>query len=103
MFAFVRPVLAGHEQTQFLLRDSLEQNLGRGFLVYFLPSIPVTLVGFLSLGIATFRARVYPRWAGPLIGIGLVAGIVMAPLVSVPSGPFRLDRLGVLSTAVPSS
>lgn len=49
--------------------------------------------------IATFRADVYPRRAGALIGIGAVAAIVLAPLVSVPSGPFRLDRIGVLAAA----
>lgn len=57
------------------------------------------MAGFVSFGIATFRACVYPRRAGPVIGIGAVAAIVMAPLVSVPSGPFRLDRLGVLAAA----
>jgi hypothetical protein len=52
------------------------------------------LAGFVSFGLATFRARIYPRWAGPVIVIGSLAAIVMAPLVSAPSGPFRLDRVG---------
>jgi DUF1707 SHOCT-like domain len=55
--------------------------------------------GFVSFGIATFRAGVYPRWAGPVIAIGSAAAIVMAPLVSVPSGSFRMDRVGVLAAS----
>lgn len=57
------------------------------------------MAGFVSFGSATFRAGVYPRWAGPVIAIGSVAAIVTAPLVSVPSGPFRLDRVGVLAAS----
>jgi membrane protein implicated in regulation of membrane protease activity len=34
-----------------------------------------------------------------VIMIGSVAAIVMAPLASVPSGPFRLDRVGVLAAS----
>jgi hypothetical protein len=34
-----------------------------------------------------------------VIAVGSVAAIVLAPLASVPSGPFRLDRIGVLATA----
>ena len=99
VFAFVGPTLAVHRETQFLLRGSLEQNLGQGFAIYFLPSILGTLLGFISFGIATFRARIYPRWTAVLIAIGEVVTIVMDPLKSVPSGPFRLDRIGILATA----
>jgi hypothetical protein len=99
MFAFVGPVLAAHDETRFLLQGGLEQNLGGGFLAYFTLSYLVILAGFVSFGFATFRARVYPRWAGPVIVIGSVAAIVMAPLVSVPSGPFRLDRVGVVAAS----
>jgi membrane protein implicated in regulation of membrane protease activity len=60
----------------------------------------VTVAGFVSFGIATFRARIYPRWTGPVIATGSVAAIVLAPLASVPSGPFRLDRIGVLAAAI---
>lgn len=35
-----------------------------------------------------------------LVGMGSVAAVVMSPLVSVPSGPFRLDRVGVLAAAL---
>lgn len=99
-FAFVGPMLAAHHQTQFLLQGGLEPNLGKGFLAYFMPSVLATPLGFIAFGIATFRARVYPRWAAVLIGIGEVATIVMGPLKSVPSGPFRLDRIGILATAL---
>ena len=98
IFAFVAPVLAAHAETRFLLRD--QNGLGQGFAIYFFPSIIGTLLGFVSFGIATFRARVYPRWTGVLIAIGEVVTIVMDPLKSVPSGPFRLDRLGILATAL---
>jgi hypothetical protein len=57
------------------------------------------LAGFVGFGIATLRARVDPRWAGLVTAIGSVAAIVMAPLVSVPSGPFRLDRVVVLAAS----
>ncbi|MGH3277698.1 MAG: hypothetical protein ACRDNW_00980 [Trebonia sp.] len=97
LFAFTGPVLAAHHQTHFLLRGGMEQNLGGGFTAYFALSYVVVVAGFVSFGIATYRAGVYPRWTGPVIAAGAVAAIIMAPLVSVPSGPFRLDRVGVLA------
>ena len=100
MFAFVGPVLAAHHETRFLLQGGLEQNLGGGFLIYFNLSYLVVLAGFVSFGLATSRARVYPPWTGPVIMIGSVAAIVMAPLASLPSGPFRLDRAGVLAASL---
>jgi hypothetical protein len=99
MFAFAGPVLAAHDETHFLLQGGLEQHLGGGFLAYFTLSYLVILAGFISFGFATFRAHVSPHSAGPVIVIGSVAAIVMAPLVSVPSGPFRLDRVGVLAAS----
>jgi hypothetical protein len=100
VFAFVAPTLAAHDETRFLLRGGIERNLGQGFAIYFLPSIAATLLGFVTFGIATFRAGVYPRWAAVLIAVGEILTIVMDPLKSVPSGPFRLDRLGILATAL---
>ena len=94
LFAFAGPVLAAHHQTRFLLLGGLDQNLGGGFTAYLDLSYVVIVSGFVTFGIATFRAGIYPRWAGPVIAIGAVAAIVMSPLVSVPSGPFRLDRIG---------
>jgi membrane protein implicated in regulation of membrane protease activity len=34
-----------------------------------------------------------------MIAIGSVAAIAMAPLAFVPTGPFRLDRIGVLAAS----
>lgn len=59
----------------------------------------MVVAGFISFGIATFQARVYPRWTGPVMAIGSAAAIVMAPLAFVPTGPFRLDRIGVLAAS----
>jgi hypothetical protein len=95
LFAFTGPVLAAHHQTRYLLLGGLDQNLGSGLTAYFDLSYAVVVAGFLSFGM-TFRADVYPR-VGPVIAIGSVAAIVMAPLASVPAGPFRLDRIGVLA------
>lgn len=99
IFAFVGPALADHQQTRFLLKDGFEQHLGSGFIAYFSLSYLVVVTGLVAFGIATHRARVYPRWTGPVIAIGAVAAIVLAPLVAVPSGPFRLDRVGVLAVS----
>ena len=99
LFAFAGPVLAAHHQTRFLLAGGLEANLGGGFTVYFGLSYVVVVAGFISFGIATFRARVYPRWSGPVMAIGSAAAIVMAPLAVVPTGPFRLDRIAVLAAS----
>ncbi|MDR0360844.1 MAG: hypothetical protein LBJ87_15460 [bacterium] len=100
LFAFAGPVMAAHDQTRFLLQGGLEQNLGGGFLAYFTLSYLVVLAGFVSFGFATFRGGVYPRWTGLVIVVGSVAAVAMAPLVFVPSGPFRIDRVGVLATAL---
>ncbi|MBO0729438.1 MAG: hypothetical protein J2P57_09280 [Acidimicrobiaceae bacterium] len=35
-----------------------------------------------------------------MIVAGSVAAVAMAPLVFVPSGPFRVDRVGVLAASV---
>lgn len=40
-----------------------------------------------------------PAIGGVVIAIGPVAAIVMTPLALVPSGPFRLDRIGVLAVS----
>jgi len=100
MFAFAGPALAAHHQTRFLLAGGLDENLGGGFAVYFGLSYVMVVAGFISFGIATFQARVYPRWTGPVMAIGSTAAIVMAPLAFVPTGPFRLDRIGVLAASL---
>lgn len=99
LFAFAGPALAAHHQTRFLLAGGLDENVGSGFTIYFGLAYVVVVAGFISFGIATFQARVYPRWTGPVIAIGSAAAIVMAPLAFVPTGPFRLDRIGVLAAS----
>jgi hypothetical protein len=99
LFGFVGPVLANHQETWFLLRGDMEANLGVGFLVYLVLSYLIVVSGFICFGIATFQARIYPQWTGPVIAIGSVAAIVLAPLVSVPTGPFRFDRIGVVAAS----
>ena len=54
---------------------------------------PLYLLGGIVFGIATFRARVFPRWAGLLLAVGTAAGpaaILFPPdyvgLVAVPVG-----------------
>lgn len=98
--AFVGPTLAGRDETRFLLQGGLEQNLGGAFLAYFYLSYLCLLAGFVAYGVATSQARVYPRWTGVAICVGSIAAIVTYPLAYVPSGPIRLDRIGIAVTAI---
>ncbi len=61
-----------------------------GFLAYFTLSYLVILAGFVSFGIATFRAHVYPRWAGIVMAIGSVAAVAMAHWRPYPRDPSAL-------------
>ena len=54
---------------------------------------PIYILGGLLFGIATFRARILPRWAGVLLAVGTVIGPVailfppeLQPKVAVPVG-----------------
>jgi hypothetical protein len=54
---------------------------------------PIYILGGLLFGIATFRARILPRWAGVLLAVGTVMGPLAAlvpldlqPKVAVPVG-----------------
>lgn len=54
---------------------------------------PIYILGGLLFGVATFRARVLPRWAGVLLAVGTVIGPVailfppeLQPKVAVPVG-----------------
>ena len=54
---------------------------------------PIYILGGLLFGIATFRARILPRWAGALLAVGTVLGPVAIlfppeyqPKVAVPVG-----------------
>jgi hypothetical protein len=65
------PMLAAHPTTQFLLMTQ-PPNWRPFFLVSFLCQV----LAILFLGIATLRARVFPRWIGWLLIVTLVAGIL---------------------------
>lgn len=69
-------------------------NLGALKTVYSLASI-LFLFGLLLFGIATFRARILPRWAGALLALsGPLAGIMFGLL------PQQLDQLTAIPTGV---
>ncbi len=69
-------------------------NLGALNTVYSLASI-LFLFGHLLFGIATFRARILPRWAAALLALsGPLAGILFALL------PQQLDQLTAIPTGV---
>ncbi len=69
-------------------------NLGGLATVYSLASI-LYLLGLLLFGIATFRARILPRWAAALLAIsGPLAGIMFGLL------PRQLDQLTGMPTGI---
>ena len=54
---------------------------------------PIYMVGGVLFGVATFRARILPRWAGVLLAVGVVLAPVAAllpnasqPKIAVPVG-----------------
>ena len=69
-------------------------NLGALATVYSLTSI-LFILGLLLFGIATFRARILPRWAAALLALsGPLAGIMFGLL------PNQLDQLTAIPTGV---
>jgi hypothetical protein len=69
-----------------------EMNLGALPTVWMLTA-PLYILGGLLFGIATFRARILPRWAGVLLAVGTalapVAGLLpleQQPKIAVPVG-----------------
>ena len=69
-------------------------NLGALATVYSLTSI-LFLFGLLVFGIATFRARILPRWAAALLALsGPLAGILFGLL------PNQLDPLTAIPTGI---
>jgi len=71
---------------------SVSMDLGSLSTLFSFASI-LFLFGLLIFGIATFRARILPRWAGALLALsGPLAGIMFGLL------PHQLDRL----TAIPT-
>ncbi len=88
--AFVSPVLAGEapKYVQGLLgvvTGALsEVTLGALPAVYALTGIGGYVLGGLLFGIATFRARILPRWAGVLLALGTVLPVLGSSLVPHP-------------------
>ena len=69
-------------------------NLGTLATAYSLASV-LFLLGLLRFGIATFRARILPRWAAVLLAVsGPLAGIMFGLL------PQQLDRLTSIPTGI---
>lgn len=99
--AFISPVLAA-ESPQFVegllgiaSGHASEVNLGVLPTVYALTGFAGYMLGGLLFGIATFRARILPRWAG-----GLLAIAVVLPLITTGLLPHPLDRILAVPMAV---
>jgi len=91
--AFISPVLAT-EAPKFVhgflgipSGHTSEMNLGALPAVYTLTGLLYVLGGLL-FGIATFRARILPRWAAGLLAFGAVSPLLLALLL-----PHPLDRI----------
>ncbi len=99
LYAFVPPLLASNTATSFLISQprggGFEGQLGPAFLVFFLIGLLGSNLGGLLYGIATFRARVYPRWAAILIFGGVIVGF----LLSLVNSPLIGDRPVILMLA----
>jgi hypothetical protein len=79
--AFVWPVLA-REMPRLLDFDGpMFQAPSYAFVHFWMG--PVTSVGVLAFGIATYRARVFPRWSAVLFIVGMILtqGMLFPPLV----------------------
>jgi len=66
----------------------LEGNLPAGVFLLLIVSGLMYIIGAILLGIATMRARVFPRWAGVLL---IIAGICL--LLTLPPVPPILDAI----------
>ena len=86
LYAFVPPLLASNPATQFLVNNpkggGFEGQLGVAFLIYFMIGMLGSNLGGLLYGIATFRARVFPRYAAFLIFGGVITGFLLSVLHS---------------------
>jgi hypothetical protein len=91
--AFISPLLVT-EAPRFVVgflgiitSDPSEMNLGALPAIYALNGL-LYMLGGLLFGIATFRARVLPRWAAGLLAVGIVLPILGSSLV-----PHPFDRI----------
>jgi hypothetical protein len=99
LYAFVPPLLASNPVTQFLVSQpkggGFEGQMGIAFLIFFLIGLVGSNLGGLLYGIATYRARVFPRGASILIFGGVVVGF----LLSIVNNPMIGDRPIILMLA----
>jgi hypothetical protein len=65
-----------------------EVSLGAIPTIYMLTGLVGYLLGGVLFGIATFRARILPRWAGGLLVFGVILPILTSSLI-----PHPLDRI----------
>jgi hypothetical protein len=82
---FVPPLLASRPETQALVAqpDTLESELGTVWIAYYLTFLLIYYLGIVVLGVATLRARVFPRWAAVLLIAGPLLGILGGAFVPV--------------------
>ena len=91
--AYVLPEVASSDPG--FVNDAIAANTGRGTVKGDLGAFATVLqvlgfaylVGSLLFGIALYRARVLPRWAGALLA---VAGLATAALAMMPDSLYRL-------------
>ncbi len=77
---FVAPSVA--EVAPEFLDEEPGGRLGLGFLL----SFPLSALGWLLFGVATYRARVYPRWAAILLMVGAALSFLPLPILGVAIG-----------------
>ena len=88
------------------IEEAMQVNPGADFIVLFLLSIVLALIGNVLLGIAIWRSKTLPKWAGPLwIAWGVMfyaAGVLFGLLVlgssppTQPIGSILMTTSGVL-------
>ncbi len=91
--AFVWPLLGAEA-------PSLTEAASPAFRLLIIPATGLFFgLGFLTLGIATMRAGVLPRWGGPLMGVGAVLFMLLPPQPIGPTPWWVLQAGGVLFAA----
>ena len=79
ILAFAEALLAARPETQSLVATESGVNWGPLFMGYFAVSSLIFYVGMVLFGIATLRARIFPRWAALLLIIGPIVTIIILP------------------------
>lgn len=70
-------------------------QIGTGFTIVFAAGMIGLNIGLILFGIATFRARVYPRWAGLMMIVGVPAIYILGSLPGVNAKPEVIIFLGL--------